>query len=951
QPVSSDGALAGYVELSEEVKNAVRSLPIPSGTQLAVVIRKASLNEQTREAGVFTAAACRSCHTREAGWDRLPRSVVIYASQGRLPDAIVPWADGLAGKHIEGETDRDVVFDGKDWQASATPLLDASGAEIGHLLVMRDISTEKAAFARLIGLGGTAGAALLALPLPDATWQKIAAAYRDLGRGLVAVRSSALHEDSEGATAAGLQETHLAIEGEEAVAKAIVSCFASLYQERAMGYLARLGRRAPAAVAVLVQRMVPADTAGVLFTADPVQHEVGVMLIEAALGLCTAVVDGSIAPDVFRVDRDTGAVRSRSVGHKGEALRVRNGGLARETLEASLADQPALGDSQLRALAELGRAVESAAKGPRDIEWAFEGDTLWVLQSRPIVGGATKPGDDRGTWVWSNVNVGEALPGVALPLTWSVGAGFSELGFRQAFAALGCKLPPDAELVRQFHGRIYLNLTTFMRITAQVPFLDPKMLLELGGGGGLDELKAQAVPGSWARFLWRAPMVGARFVAENAGLDARLDEFERHFIEERRAFEHAALGERTLRELGDWLARLERLLDRTGALMLTCASGSLSSIVAIRGLLHAFARPHAARLERELLTGIADLESALPGLTLCHIAETARREPEVRALFERCDPATLTVEDLPRGQTRRSFEAFLRAYGHRAPREAELSAPRWREAPQVLLAVIRSQLDTPDAPALARVERQLEIRGAAERELEELLPGVARTASRHLLTRARRFIRLRERLRGRVTEVLGFFRTLALEVSARMLRRDATVGPDAAFYLHLEELRAFLRAELIDFTSLVAARRADVARDLARPDPPSMFVGSPPPVTPAVVPAGDVIRGIPASPGCVVAKVRVLRVPADGVALRPGEVLVAPVADVGWTPLFLSAAAVVTELGGALSHAALVAREYGVPTVVNAAGVMRALNTGDTVRVDADRGVIEILARVGDVRG
>jgi PAS domain S-box-containing protein len=165
QPVFADGALAGYVELSEEVTDAVRLLPIPPATQLAVVIRKASLNERTRQAGIFTAGACRSCHTREADWDRMTSSVVIYASQGRLPDAIVPWADHFAADHFHGEPDREAAFDGKDWQASATPLLDASGAEIGHLLVMRDISTEKAAFARLIGLAGTVGAALLALLL------------------------------------------------------------------------------------------------------------------------------------------------------------------------------------------------------------------------------------------------------------------------------------------------------------------------------------------------------------------------------------------------------------------------------------------------------------------------------------------------------------------------------------------------------------------------------------------------------------------------------------------------------------------------------------------------------------------------------------------------------------------------------------------------------------------
>jgi pyruvate,water dikinase len=189
---------------------------------------------------------------------------------------------------------------------------------------------------------------------------------------------------------------------------------------------------------------------------------------------------------------------------------------------------------------------------------------------------------------------------------------------------------------------------------------------------------------------------------------------------------------------------------------------------------------------------------------------------------------------------------------------------------------------------------------------------------------------------------------VALEVSRRIEARTPAAGSDAAFFLRLTEVHAYLDGELTDVVPLVAARRADFARDLARPDPPPVFVGTPPPVLSVRAPDGDALTGVAASPGCVVGTVRMLRDPTEGGALRPGEVLVAPVADVGWTPLFLMAAAVVTELGGALSHAALVAREYGVPAVVNVAGATRALATGDKVRVDGDRGLVEIVARATD---
>jgi pyruvate,water dikinase len=792
---------------------------------------------------------------------------------------------------------------------------------------------------------------ILAAPIPPRAWSEIVAAWRALGGSTVAVRSSALHEDSEEASAAGLQETILGVTGEEALARAVKTCFGSLYRERTLAYLARRGAKGRIGLAVVVQRLVEADKAGVLFTIDPLGRDGSVMVVEAAHGLGCSVVDGSIAPDVYRLDRTTGMVRERHVGDKRFAMRAREGGLERISLTPEEATRPAVEPEELAQLAQTGRAIEHAVGSARDIEWAFERGTLWILQARPIVG-AQGARDDRLTWVWSNVNVGEALPGVATPLTWTVAVAFSELGFRRAFGSLGLTVPADAELVGQFHGRIYLNLTQFMRIASQVPMLDPRLLLEFGGGGGLEMLERQVQRGSWGRFLLRAPVTGARFVAENAALTRRLERFEHDFAEYRRAFEARDLGALSLPALGDVLDELGELLDRTGGLMLTCASGSLSSIVALRGLLHLRAPRQAMRLERELLTGNADLESAAPGIALVYLGELARREPAAREVILRTEPAAMRLEMLPEGgPTRRAFEAFLRAYGYRAAREAELTTPRWREEPQVLFATIRAQLERGDTQALARVEKQFETRAWAERELEAMLPPPARAVARHLLARTRRFVRLRERMRARVTEVLGFYRTLALEISRRIEAREPGAGPDAAFFLRLDEVRAFLRGELTDVGPLVAARRADVARDRARPDPPPVFVGAPPPVAPPVVQSGDSLRGVAASPGSLEGTVRVLRDPAEGASLKPGEVLVVPVADVGWTPLFLMAAAVVTELGGALSHAALVAREYGVPAVVNVAGATRALATGDRVRVDGDRGVVQVLQRVAHAEG
>ena len=768
-------------------------------------------------------------------------------------------------------------------------------------------------------------------PLDPAFEGALVDAWRALGAGAVAVRSSALHEDAAGGSAAGLQETVLNVRGEEALRDAVRRVWSSIFTERAMTYLARAlrGTGAPVGVAVVVQRMVAAERAGVLFTADPLRDDPGIAVIEATRGLGCAVVDGVVSPEVLRVRRVDGAVISRQ--------------------GASLAE-PVLSHLDVQELLRAADAVERAAGSARDIEWCFADGALWLLQSRPIVRrSAQRVGhglsSDRSQWVWSNVNVGEALPGVATPLTWSVAAKFSDHGFRSAFHSLGCEVPVGAELVGSFHGRIYLNLTHFMQVARQVPALNARMLLEFGGGGGAEEIERQVEPGRWGPFLRRAPAVGLRLAAENARLDGRLAAFERAFGEARRRSESRALGSVSNDALAAALDDAHTLLDHTGRVMLSCASGYLGSVVAMRALLRRVVPGEAERFEQELLAGFSDLESAAPGVALFHIAEVARAEPEARTLIATRSPASLQVEELPLGPTRRAMTSFLKAYGFRCPREAELATPRWREDPSTLFAAIRAHLLRDDRRGINGVERQGQIRAESERALEARLPPVGRSLARHLLARTQRFARLRERMRARVTEALWFVREVAVEASRRMAARFPLAGEDAAFFLSMDELLAWLRGQLGDPSVLVRVRRAQHERDLSRPDPPSTFVGAPPELGASHAPTGDRWTGVAASPGVITGTVRVLRSPRDGADLRPGEVLVTSVADVGWTPLFLIASAVVTELGGALSHAALVAREYGVPFVANVGGATHALRTGDVVLVDGAAGVVERLTQ------
>ncbi|MGE0788729.1 MAG: PEP/pyruvate-binding domain-containing protein [Sandaracinaceae bacterium] len=802
-------------------------------------------------------------------------------------------------------------------------------------------------------------------PIPKKIAQGLEEAFDALraeGALAVAVRSSSTREDQEAASAAGLHRTELGVSSREALLEAVRECWLSILTPGAMTYLRALSNRTEGVgIGIVVQAMVPSEVAGAMFTVNPLTGETGELIVNAAYGLGSAVMDGKVSPDTFRVDKTTRWVRDRVIGDKAIALSWSpSGGVVSEDVDPERRARACLPDDLLDALVRWGIKVEEQWGDARDIEWAIVGRTIFLLQARPVTalarpprrrGGRKAPSRERSRIVWSNANVGEALPGVATPLTWSILSEFSERGFRRAFGALGCRVPKDAELVGSFRGRIYLNMTEFVEIASQVPGIRPRMLLSLGGGGEVDRLEREAPGVSSKGFLMRLPVTVTRYVRENAGLSARVESFEESF-----AAEYGRLTAIDFRVLSDSgldrvLFRVERLLDDSGLVMLNVYGNLLATVLLLRGVLAVVSQKDAQRLERDLLSGLADVDSAAPSISIWHIAETARAEPAARALLTTRDPREIRLDDLPDGPTRRALARFLTAYGYRGAREAEIAEARWSEDPSLILATIRAHLLRPkvaEAPSPAALERrQQQMRDAAQKELERRLFGPIRVSVRHLLSLVQRFTRLRERLRANVVQVLGLYRRVALDASRRLAVREPGAGDDAAFMLSIEELHAFLRGDATTLVPIVRRRRLQLSRDRALPEPPDTFVGFPP-VVPETPPPSDALIGLPAMSGRVRGSARVLLDPRDAAELRAGEVLIAPYADVGWSPLFLVASAIVTDLGGPLSHAAVVARELGVPTVVNVKDGTRRVHTGDEVEVDGTTGTVRILSRATD---
>ncbi|MDP9151964.1 MAG: PEP-utilizing enzyme [Myxococcota bacterium] len=793
-------------------------------------------------------------------------------------------------------------------------------------------------------------------PLPKGLTHELDALWQEMGDGCpwgLAIRSSATCEDGAIASMAGLAESVLGVRGGAAIAAAIRRVWSSVASGRALAYLAAHGVR-DMAMAVVLQRMVQAKAAGVMFTRAPDRRARGAQderIVNVGLGLGAPIVNGITTPDVLRID-SRGQLIGSIIANKPRATVVGAQGV--EEIPVDNPDAPALRPGRIAELVEIAARLEKLEAVTWDVEFACDAERTWIVQARPATGRGFPEGGGAET-VWSNVNVGEALPGVATPFTWSVAGAFSEAGFRRAFAALGCRVPRNARLVGNVYGRIYINLTQFMRIAAQVPFLDPRTLVELGGGGGGDELAAQVRDVSRRGFYARLPLTASRLLGEQLRLDDDVAIFEA--VAEKQWRAQSALDLTILPDEGvaRRLRDIQVLLERTGTVMLTCASSALGAHLALKTMVGRVAPLDTERLTQSLTSGIRDLESARPGIGIAHVAALARREPEARAAIER--ESTAGLDALPEGPTRRALHSFFELYGDRAVREAELSTPRWKEDARPVLRMLRAALRM-DARqvegSLARAKQH------AAGEMARLLPRLnvlEQTILRHLVARTQRAARLRERMRTWVTRVLGMMREAALDCDRRLLRRDPELEADwravvasgsdlasvrSVFFLTIDEAAGALRVSRMELAPLVRSRRAEFARDRGRPDPPATFVGVPPPV---VLPpwGGDVLRGLPASAGVVEGRARVLLTENEMDALQPGEILVIHTTDVGWTPLFLVAAGVVTELGGPLSHAAVVAREFGVPSVVNVAGATRSIRTGDLLRVDGDCGLVERL--------
>jgi phosphohistidine swiveling domain-containing protein len=761
--------------------------------------------------------------------------------------------------------------------------------------------------------------------------QQIHDAYRELGAGLVAVRSSATAEDGTVTSSAGQQETILGVSGDAAVCDAVQQCWASLHSERAVAYRRRQGVSDDGvAMAVVVQRLVAAEVAGVLFTRDPMDPDGGRMLVEASWGLGESVVSGRVTPDRYAVDRETGRVTDRRLSIK--AVQV--------TSEGSVPVPPekqataCLDDKQLSQLADLGRQVEAFYGAPRDVEWAWADGRFWLLQARPIttadaserakvrreeIAALTAKADARGT-VWSRFNLAEILP-EPTPMTWAVVRRFmsGRGGFGQMFRDLGYDPDPSLDEEGVFDlvcGRPYCNLSREPRLHyKELPFEHPFAAMKKTPQKALYPTPVI----NHARLGWRfwlfmpvtLPLLTLKFLKADLRRQESSKTFPTRFREEivpafLRDVEAGAKEILTNLEDGVLLERLKHWIQRT---------------------LYDFARDSLKP------TAFAAFAMASLGQRFAKMVGPEKAKQWVRDLMMGVhgDPQTDVaqgVREVAAGRLERA--EFLNRFGHRGGQEMELASPRWSE-----VADVSSFL-----PSHASNEANAEPASPWERLIAEvrMVPALqkmvkAEVDSLHL------YFELRETAKNYLLMGYALIRRVLVEIDRRY-RLNGGV-----FYLTPDELPRLTKGE--DLSALIAARRRRRAIVLTLEVPQVLFSDDLEAIgRPVVVEGADTLQGVALSAGVAEAPALVLSQPLTA-NLPPGPyILVCPSTDPAWVPLFVNARGLVMETGGVLSHGAIVAREFGLPAVAGLGGVQRRLKTGQRLRVDGGRGTVTVLSEL-----
>jgi phosphoenolpyruvate synthase/pyruvate phosphate dikinase len=774
------------------------------------------------------------------------------------------------------------------------------------------------------------------IPIPDDLAAAITRALAPLGEhAAYAVRSSATAEDLPTASFAGQQDSYLNVVGPAAIVQHVSRCWASLFTERAVTYRLRNGfDQRKVHMAVVVQQMVFPQAAGILFTADPVTANRKVASVEASFGLGEAVVSGSVNADVYRV-RD-GEVVAKAVATKQRAIcALPAGGTQELAIEPERQEQPALTDAQVVRLAQLGRRIEAHVGRPQDIEWCLVDDGFQIVQSRPITTLFPIPAaGDRENHVYVSVGHQQMMTDPMKPLGLSL---FQLTALRPMYEAGGRLFVDVTEGLASPASRAGLlevlgNSDPLIRDALQtvldrgdfIPTLPDESPGEPPGGGPPAQIETD--PAIVTELIGRSQ---ASTAALRRDIQARSGEALLDFI------------------LAD-IQELKRIMFDPQSHQVIMAA--MEATWWLNDQLHAWLDEKNAA--DTLTQSVPNNVTSEMGLALLDVADVIRPHPDVVAFLQDVqDEGFLDVLPKLEGgrEARDAIRAYLDAYGMRCVGEIDITRPRWSERPTTLVPVILANINNFEPGAgKRRFEHGRQEAWKKEQELLErvrALPDGKRKAdeAKRMIDRVRTFIGYREYPKYGIVSRYFVYKRALMEEAERLVQAHVLREEEDIFYLTFQEIHDVVRTNQVH--DQVIRQRKDAFRSYQALTPPRVLTSDGEVIAGAYgrddLPTGALV-GLPVSAGTVEGRARVILDMAEA-DLEPGDILVTAYTDPSWSPLFVAITGLVTEVGGLMTHGAVVAREYGLPAVVGVEHASRLIRDGQRIRVHGTDGYVEIL--------
>ena len=768
----------------------------------------------------------------------------------------------------------------------------------------------------------------------------------------MAVRSSASAEDSVKASFAGIHESFLNVRGLSNTLESVKGCYASLWSKQAIVYRRKLKiSDDEVASGVVVMEMVDAQAAGVGFTCDPQTGRRDIMVINSNFGLGETVVTGTVEPDTYYLDASpwyaVPRLIERKTGRKEGLTCFKEDGGTHFVRTTDYSSRQVLSDEKIEKLGLLLLRVFEAlgdCDQHQDVEWVFDGQDFVLVQARPVTAlprktfAALKNQPD----IWSNGNYRDAVPMVLSPLIRRSTINTIDLILKSNYSETGYHLPEGLQFSRFFNGRLYCNLSALQWAMYDAMGILPRGFnVSFGGHQPEIELKDQkplkgliGIKRLWHgirftilvnRATKNAPKTHARVLRSIESLTEK-------------GFSH--LQDRDFIQLYNELGKISR--EFAGEFSFLSGAASFPVGALFRILTKYFADRAPMVLNALMVGGSAGITSADHGYRLVELAEIACRDNDAVRFFASTafDPI-YWEEQLPERSTfKQAFREFIKEYGHRAVYELDIINPRWKEDPSYLIGIIRSTLNTADLGKLKA--EQKEKFNQVWQEIENIVPSKKHSSIKKLITKAQEGAAVREKTKSVLALVTEAYRIIAQELGSRFSERVILEEPADIYFCTWPELISILTGEWDGdgLQALITTRKAFM-REMESIAPPDIIMGDTPKYSePATRSSGNCLIGVPVAAGRASGTARLIRHPDEGSKLQPGDVMVAPSTDPGWTPLFLKASAVIMETGGFLSHGAIVAREYGIPAVVNIPGVLKIIKDSQLITVNGDEGKV-----------